>query len=465
VWRRRGKAASAGLSAALYSVYHGLYSEAVVSSVASAVALAEVGRFREAVEYVQRAAKALYEAAKDVFEHGKITVQRLVELFVEAVARVLAWVDEHKAYLFLMAAVAAGAVALSVALNLWGLVELEKLAYAASLTPFIPAGVKEYSREEVFNILKNDPDPYERFKEIAKVAIAKNEKLAEPWESLRMLIIPTPSEEEKLMRGGGAELYSKYRKDENYKRALFYAFLVLEEAFGVYRPVLRKLEKVFDFYRKDVEKREKVVQRMDVGEEPFKQVVYVADLGQIEQLAKEDEEAFENALSALRRKLNEYAVRYDLEDLLNVEESAARKLAEAMAPELSEFKDVSFGARALAALIAYREYALDKRSLYGTAAWHWLEVGGSAWLLYYTPSTAYHKAEKAKVEKPTEVEEMVAEALRRLLLSPVPTTTAASLRSSRKVASWRWCSRERPNCHTCLSSTGLRRAADSRSWA
>ncbi len=136
--------ALAGLStAALYSVYHGLYSEAVVSSMASALALAEVGRFREAVQYVQRAAKALYEAAKDVFEHVKITVQRLVELFVEAVTRVLAWVDEHKAYLFLMAAVAAGAVALSVALNLWGLVELEKLAYAVSLTPFVPAGVEK----------------------------------------------------------------------------------------------------------------------------------------------------------------------------------------------------------------------------------------------------------------------------------------------------------------------------------
>ncbi len=117
--------AFAGLSAAaLYSVYHGPYSEAVVSSVASAVALAEVGRLREAVEYVQKAAKALYEAARDVFERVKVTVQRLVELFVEAVARVLAWVDEHKAYLFLMAAVAAGVVALSVALNMWGLLSL-----------------------------------------------------------------------------------------------------------------------------------------------------------------------------------------------------------------------------------------------------------------------------------------------------------------------------------------------------
>ncbi len=58
-----------------------------------------------------------------------------------------------------MAAAAAGAVALNIALNLWGLVELEKLAYAASLTPFIPAGVKEYSREEALRILREAPTP------------------------------------------------------------------------------------------------------------------------------------------------------------------------------------------------------------------------------------------------------------------------------------------------------------------
>jgi outer membrane biosynthesis protein TonB len=133
----RATALASFSAAALYSVYSGLYSEAVVSSVASAVALAEVGQFREAVEYVQKAAKALYEAAREVFEKVKVSLQRLVELFVEAVTRVLAWVDEHKAYLFLMAAVAAGVVALSAALNLWGLVELEKLAYAAVGAPFV----------------------------------------------------------------------------------------------------------------------------------------------------------------------------------------------------------------------------------------------------------------------------------------------------------------------------------------
>jgi hypothetical protein len=82
VWRRRGEAASARLSAAPYSVRRGLYSEAVISS----AALAEASRFKEVFEHVQRAAKALYEAAKEVFEHVKVAVQCLVELFVEAAA-------------------------------------------------------------------------------------------------------------------------------------------------------------------------------------------------------------------------------------------------------------------------------------------------------------------------------------------------------------------------------------------
>ena len=52
--------------------------------------------------------------------------------------------DEHRAYLFLMAA---GAVAMGVALNLWSMIELDKLAYAASLPPFVVAGVKVDERK------------------------------------------------------------------------------------------------------------------------------------------------------------------------------------------------------------------------------------------------------------------------------------------------------------------------------
>ena len=408
MWRRRGEAASAGLSAALYSVYGGLYSEAVVSSVASAIALADVGQFREAVQYVQKAAKALYEAAKEVFERVKVTVQRHVELFVEAVARVVAWIDEHKAYLFLMAAAAAGVVVLSAALNMWGLVELDKLAYAASLSPFIPASVEKYSREEAFKVLREAPDPYEKFREIAKAANAGNVKLAEPWESLRLLIMPKPSEERRLMHGGGAGLYSKYLKDENYRRALFYAALALEEAFSVYRSALGEY----------AEGLKKAVRREEVGEELFKRVVYIPDLGQLKQLAGEEGKTFEDALKILREKLNEYAVRHGLGGLLNVEEGVARELAEAKAPELSDFGGVNFGVKAYAALIAYREYALGRRGAFGTAARYWLEEGGSARLLYYTPVTAYIKAMKAEVGRPVAVEEMVAEAFHRLFLKP-----------------------------------------------
>ncbi|MFZ8807193.1 MAG: hypothetical protein ACO2PN_03695, partial [Pyrobaculum sp.] len=229
--------------------------------------------------------------------------------------------------------------------------------------------------------------------------------LPQPWESLRKLIILKRSE-----------------LDEKKEKALFYAVLALEEAFGVYKSVLRE---VAASLKEAVEKRE-------VGEEPFRRVMYMADLGRLTQLAEKEEAAFENALKILRKKLNEYAVKYNLRDLLNVEEGKARGLAEAETAKLSRYSGVNFGVKALAALIAYREYALGERVAFGTVAEHWLEVGGSAWLLYYAPITAYHKAiearaekpsaveemTKAKAERPVAVEEMVAEALRRLFLKP-----------------------------------------------
>ncbi len=185
---------------------------------------------------------------------------------------------------------------------------------------------------------------------MAKAANAGRVKLAEPWESLRVLIMPRPSEEERLMRGRGADLCSKYREDENYRRALFYAVLALEEAFSVYRSVLRKY----------AEEREKAVQREEVGEGPFKRVRYILDLGRLTQLAEKEGKAFEEALNILKKRQNEYAVKYGLRDLLDVDEDVARRLAEAEHREFPIFKDISFGVKALAALIAYREYALGR---------------------------------------------------------------------------------------------------------
>jgi hypothetical protein len=402
--------AFAGLSAAAaaYSAFQGLYSEAVISSVASAIALADAGQFREAVQYAQRAAKALYEAARDVFERARVAAERLAELFTEAVARVLAWVDEHKAYLFLTAAVAVGLMAASAAMSLWGLIELGRLAHAASLMPFAAFGGVEYSREEAFRLLKGAPDPYGKFLEVAKAANAGRIGLAEPWESLRRLIAPRPSEERELRAGRGAGLYGRYAADERMRRALFYAALALEEAFGIYSSALGEVAAGL----------EEAVRRVEAGEPPLKRAVYAADIGRLERLAGKEERAFEKALRVLRERLNEYAVKYRLGDLLDVDEGKARGLAEAERAELSKYSDANFGVKALAALLAYRESALGRRGAFGAAARYWLEEGGSARLLYYAPITAYGEAKKAGAERPAAVEGMVAEAIRRLFLRP-----------------------------------------------
>jgi hypothetical protein len=122
--------------------------------------------------------------------------------------------------------------------------------------------------------------------------------------------MPRPSEERELRAGRGAELYGRYAADERMKKALFYATFTLEEAFGVYRSALKEY----------VEGLEKAVQRGEVSEVPFKRVRYMADLGQIKQLAEEEDKTFEKALEILRERLNEYAVKYNLRDLLDVVE-------------------------------------------------------------------------------------------------------------------------------------------------
>jgi tetratricopeptide (TPR) repeat protein len=120
----------------LIALHHGLYSEAVVSAVAGALALVEESRFEKAIEYVRKAAEAAYEALRDVFEKARVALERLYELFVEAVARIIAWVDEHRAWLFLAAAASAGVVTWAFAHDVFGSVLLGKLALASGLIKY-----------------------------------------------------------------------------------------------------------------------------------------------------------------------------------------------------------------------------------------------------------------------------------------------------------------------------------------
>ena len=374
--------ALAGFSAAaLYSVYSGLYSEAVVSSVASAVALAEVGQFREVVQYVQRAAKALYEAARDVFEHVRITVQRLVELFVEAVARALAWVDEHKAYLFLMAAVTAGAIALSAALNLWGMIELEKLAHAAVGAPLF-AGLAETGGRaaERFGVVaerwKVDENEKQKIEEILN-APQKGER---PYETLRKLSesgnLPPP-----LAKVKEALEY----QDEVVQDAAVVAALALYKTLIDNAEAYGEWAELYKWARSLVEKQEFTVA-----------VDKIRGLREVHRSLEEvAEEVWSELYSvlALYSQSDFYKERPDLlnklKQLLEVNLGEAEELAEARVKELSNYSDANMGTKAYAAL-----RSAARGGSYGHAAMLLMGEGALVDIVLLTPRSAYDKANR-----------------------------------------------------------------------
>jgi len=379
VWRRRGKAASAGLSAAaLYSVYSGLYSEAVVSSVASAVVLVDVGRFREAVEYLQKAAKALYESARDVFEQVKVSLQRLVELFVEAVARVLAWIDEHKAYLFLMAAVAAGVVALSAALNLWGLVELEKLAYAAVGAPFVAgladAGGRAAERfGAVADRWRVDENEKQKIEEVINEVINAPQKRERPFSKLTGLKnLPPPL----------AELRKALTRveDEVEKDAAVVATLVLYKTLAKNAEAYREWAGWCGWARGLVERQE-----------------FTVAAGDIKRL-RGSQRRLEEVAEEVRRELNKVLALYALHSRelyeklrphLEVDVKKADELAEARRVELSKYSNANMGSKVYAAL-----FSAARGGIYGHAAMLLAGEGALADIVLSAPMTAYKKAKR-----------------------------------------------------------------------
>ncbi len=382
--------ALAGFSAAaLYSVYSGLYSEAVVSSVASAVALVDVGRFREAVEYVQKAAKALYEAAKEAFEKVKVTVQRLVELFVEAVTRVLAWVDEHMAYLFLMAAVAAGVVAVSVALNLWGLVELEKLAYAAVGVPPFVAGLADAGGRaaERFRAVA---ERYEGWKmdgglidEVLKAPLRGETPLSSkrPYVAFLKLAeqanLPKPLVE---LREALKRAEDKAKIDEVEKDAAVVAVLVLYKTLVKNAEAYRKWAELYKWARGLVEKQE-----------------FTMTADKIREL-REAQRRLEEVAEEVRRELNAVLTLYrshsrdlyeKLRPLLEVDWSMAEELAEARSEELGRYSNANMGIKAYAALLS-----IARGGIYGHVATLFMVEGALADVVLLTPKSAYDKAKR-----------------------------------------------------------------------
>ncbi len=375
VWRRRGEAASAGLSAAPHFTYYGLYSETVVSSIASAVALAEVGRFREAVQYLQKAAKALYEGAREVFERVRVSLQRLVELFVEAVTQVLAWVDEHKAYLFLMA-VAAGAVALAAALNLWGLVELEKLAYAAVGAPFVVGRTETGGRAaERFRVVADrwrvDENVKQKIEEVINEVLNAPQKRERPFSKLTSLKnLPKPLVE---LRRAIARV-----KDEVERDAAVVAALVLYKTLVKNAETYGEWARWYKWARGLVEKQE-----------------FTVAAGDIEGLS-EAHRRLEEVVEEVRRELNAVLTLYashspelyeKLRPHLEVDVKKAEELAKARSDELSKYSNANMGTKVYAALLS-----IARGGIYGHAAMLLMAEGALSDIVLSTPATMHWKA-------------------------------------------------------------------------
>ncbi len=343
----------------------------------------DVGRFREAVEYVQKAAKTLYEAAKEVFERVKVTVQRLVELFVEAVTRVLAWIDEHKAYLFLMAAAAAGAVALSAALNLWGLVELEKLAYAAVGAPFV-AGLADAGGRaaERFRVVADrwrvDENEKQKIEEVINEVINAPQNRERPFLKLTSLEnLPPPLAE---LRKALTRV-----KDEVEKDAAVVATLVL------YKTLVKNAEAYGEWarwYR---------WARGLVGREEF--TVATEEVKRL----RGSQRRLEEVAGEVRRELNRALVLYSqsdfykerpdllnkLKQLLEVDLGKAEELAKARSDELSKYSNVNIGTKAYAALLS-----MARGGAYGHAAMLLIGEGALVDIVLSVPRGAYKKAKE-----------------------------------------------------------------------
>jgi len=314
-----------------------------------------------------------------------------VELFVEAVVRALAWVDEHKAYLFLMAAVTAGAIALSAALNLWGLIELDKLAYAAS-APFF-AGLAETGGKaaERFSVVAErwrvGDKKEKKLENIAKEIInaplrgETSQSSRRPYEAL--LKLAEPANLPKPL----AELKEALKdvQDEALQDAAVVAALVLYKTLVKNAKAYGEWAKVYKWARGLVKEQE-----------------FTVAAGKIRGL-REAQRRLEGVAGRVLEELNRVLVLYSqsgfykerpdlfnkFKQLLEVKLSEAKELAEARSKELSNYSNANMGTKAYAALLS-----IARGGMYGHAAMLFMIEGALADIVLLTPKSAYEKAGK-----------------------------------------------------------------------
>ncbi|MGC9051864.1 MAG: hypothetical protein ACP5J3_13165, partial [Pyrobaculum sp.] len=375
----------------IIALHHGLYSEAVVSAVAGALALVEEGRFEKAVEYVRKAAEAAYEALREWLERAKVALERLYELFVEAVARVVAWVDEHRAWLFLAAAASAGVVTWAFAHDVLGSVQLGKLALAAGLIKFSEFKKPPTAQELVEAVRKRSEAVGKALEELFKVVDGLSRGAADVDERRLLKLVNML---EAAGRVGEPWLVSvartlKYwdtsgRNDEERSGHAKAAFLI------VWAALQRRAAEVYDMLVEMWEVRKEVAavlrQALDTNSREKWREYY--------DVLKRLEEAERSVLriaEGVERELNTIAVHLkktlkEVAKWIEVDALEARRLAGATHDELSRYSGASYGTRA----VAYLRATVDDNAV-GLTALRALVARDLAALVAYTPGHAYKK--------------------------------------------------------------------------
>ncbi len=369
--------AAAGVAGAL-AVHDGLYSTAVVSATAAAVILAREGAFERAVEYVKKAAEAAYEAAREVFEKARITLQRLYELFVEAVARALDYVRAH--WLIMAAAgLMAWVVAQQLDYTLWqNHVALNAGAIAGLAKA---AGVGEKWKEVGNAVLTKTASEKEIVERIAQLGLDKGvvERAMSAFSTLRHAM------DEKQIENVVLELrrlasYVQTMKAANYKKALeeaskawyeqrdpaaLWALAVLgaRETGGRYKVFEDDDDKIayliasftlLSHLKEFVELRDRVYRALERLEGAVKSGRFaLSDVwGDLSVLAKVEERAREvvNEMNAIANRL-ERAGYSGIAERLKAATENVTALAEVTRDDLSDL-DATRGERAVAALLS-----------------------------------------------------------------------------------------------------------------
>jgi len=309
---------------------------------------------------------------------------------------------------------------LSVALNMWGLIELEKLAYAAS-APFVAGLVDTGGRAaERFGVVAErwrvDENEKQKIEEVVNEVLNAPQKRERPFSKLTSLKnLPKPLVE---LRKALKDAVDKAKIDEVEKDTAVVATLVLYKTLVKNAWVYGEWAELYKWARGLVGRGE-----------------FTVAAGDIERLRGAQRRLGE-AAEEVRRELNRLLVLYsqsdfykERPDLLNklkqhleVDVKKAEGLAEASRKRFSNYSDVNMGTKAYAALLS-----IAKGGMYGHAAMLLMIEGALADIILSTPGGAYNKADRiakgrGEAVDPSRVgaagwEDMAASALLRYLLS------------------------------------------------